>query len=77
MNSHEPPLPQVHVKRKAEAVRHQRKFSEFDMASPRTRRVLKEIKPKDGNSVSGIEINNTVCNFVSLLYKNCDHFLCF
>ena len=29
------------------------------MASPRTRRVLKEIKPKDGNSVSRIEINNT------------------
>ena len=42
------------------------------MASPRTRRVLKEIKPKDGNSVSRIEMDNTKCYFLSLLHENCD-----
>lgn len=37
------------------------------MASPRTRRALKELKPKDDNNVSKIGVRDNVCHLSRLL----------
>ena len=37
------------------------------MASPRTRRALKELKPKDDNNVSKIDVGDNVCHLSRLL----------
>lgn len=39
------------------------------MASPRTRRALKELKPKDDNNVSKIDIRDYVCHLSRLLFQ--------
>lgn len=47
------------------------------MASPRTRRVLKEIKPKDGNSVSRIKLNYLICELIIVVVQKLWRFLDF
>ena len=74
--SHEPPVPYVHVKRSG-GRRKEIVDREINMASPRTRRVLKEIKPKDGNTVSKILVDSQICYLSSCFYKSCDVFCVF
>ena len=53
------------------------KIDQIIMASPRTRRVLKEIKPKDGNGVSKIDIGCQIHKLLSYFHQVYDDFLRF
>ena len=66
----------VHVKGRSGG-RGNTEIDKINMASPRTRRVLKEIKPKDGNGVSKIDIGCQIHKLSSYFRQGYDDFLRF